>query len=131
MSAGNVDILLKVISGFLNDHPPFLNHTDMYKSIDAIPSGGVDWEAFMVKYNGPLPDGDVPHWMTAEHEVYFCDPHSIIKEMISNTDYKDEFDYAPYREYGADNLQRFHHFMSGEWAWKQAVGQLTLKVDLC
>ncbi len=123
MPGTNINILLKLMNEMSDNNGTscFKNNAEMYHAIDAITVGGVKWEACTVQYNGPLPEQNVPPWMLTKHEVHFRDPRLVIKAMLSNTDYKDEFDYAPYREYDADNLQRFHHFMSGEWAWRQAV----------
>ena len=123
MSGAKIDQLLKLMHASSQDGwAPFTNHEDLYNTIDAIPHGGMDWESFTVTYNGTLPDNDVaPEWMLANHKVHFRDPCLIIKDMLSNTDFKEEFDYAPYCEYDADDFQWYHHFMSGDWVWKKSV----------
>jgi hypothetical protein len=121
MSNGNIDALCKIAASLVKGPPPFKNHSDLYKTIDDISLRDVEWEAFTVEYSGDIPEDDAPPWMLAKYDVSFRDPRLIIQDMVSNTDYKDEFDYAPYREYDCDDLQRYHHFMSGDWAWKQAV----------
>ncbi|KAM6501867.1 hypothetical protein JOM56_001844 [Amanita muscaria] len=120
MSNGNIDALCKIAASLVKGPPPFKNHSDLYKTIDDISLRDVEWEAFTVEYSGDIPEDDAPPWMLAKYDVSFRDPRLIIQDMVSNTDYKDEFDYAPYREYDCDDLQRYHHFMSGDWAWKQA-----------
>ena len=42
---------------------------------------------------------------------------------ISNPDFGGEFDYMPLQEYNMDSNHHFENFMSGNWAWKQAVSQ--------
>ena len=124
MSGGDIDILLKLWSASLIKHdnnPPFPSHDDLYKTIDSTPLGDVPWESFSLKYKGELPDHQVPAWMTAEFDIWFRDPHTIVKNLLSNPDFKDEFDYAPLQEYDANGNHRFQNFMSGDWAWKQAV----------
>jgi hypothetical protein len=37
--------------------------------------------------------------MTSEYDVWFQDPQLLIHNIISNPDFKDEFDYAPVQEY--------------------------------
>jgi hypothetical protein len=49
----------------------------------------------------------------------------VVHEMLSNPDFKKEFDYAPYREYRGGK-QRWSDFMSGNWSWRQAVSCLHL-----
>jgi hypothetical protein len=56
--------------------------------------------------------------MNAKYGVLFQDPHTVIQNMIGNPDYKGEMDYTPFQEFEAAGGQ---NFMSGEWAWKQAV----------
>lgn len=42
--------------------------------------------------------------------------------MLANPDYAKEFDYRPYREFSTDDDERqWKDFMSGDWAWDQAV----------
>jgi hypothetical protein len=60
-------------------------------------------------------------WMTSEYDVWFRDPHSVFRNLLSNPDFNGEFDYAPYQEYDASGNHRFQDLMSGNWAWKQAV----------
>lgn len=125
MSAGNIDKLL----GLWSDHgastkssAPFANHQDLYSAIDSIPVGDVPWESFKLKYNGALPEtGETPGWMEDTHVVWFRDPSKLIENLLSNTDFDGEFDYMPYQEYDDTGNHRYQHFMSGNWAWRQAV----------
>jgi hypothetical protein len=130
MSASNINTLLKLWATSLADYdkaPPFASHKDMYEKIDSSHLGGVRWETFSIQYEGTLPDHDVPDWMTAENDVWFRDPLTLVHNMLSNPDFKDEFDYAPYQEYDRDGNHRFQDFMSGNWAWKQCVSSVTCR----
>jgi Plavaka transposase len=109
-----------------------LNHREMYRTIDASPglqSLGDDatgrWQSFCISYeyeDDPwAPPGPRQSWMDYEYEVWFRDPEKLVQELIANPDFVDEFDYVPYHEYH-NGLHRFSDFMSGDWAWKQAVG---------
>ena len=40
--------------------------------------------------------------MTEDHEVWFRDPITLLENLLSNPDFKDEFDYTPYQEYKED-----------------------------
>ena len=127
MLAGDIDELLDMWAVSLfkhNDHPPFANHKDLYDTIDATPRGDVPWECFSTVYNGPRPEGEVPPWMDAEFDVWFRDPHTVIQNMIGNPDFNGEMDYSPVQEFEANGERRFQHFMSGDWAWRQAVGRV-------
>ena len=66
MSAGNIDDLLTLWAAGASasgGDPPFVNHTDLYNTIDAIPVGGVPWQGFDISYTGPQPETDIPPWM--------------------------------------------------------------------
>lgn len=128
MSEGDTDFLLNLINALLASHgdtAPFQNHTDMHNKIDATPLCEAPWEHVTFKYSGPLPEGtswdDTPKWMTEDHEVWFHDPITLLENLLSNPDFKDEFDYTPYQEYKEDGSHCYRDFMSGNWAWQEAV----------
>jgi hypothetical protein len=54
-------------------------------------------------------------------EVWFRDPRSLVRNLLSNPGFDKEFDYAPFQEYDHKGNHQFQDFMSGDWAWKQAV----------
>jgi hypothetical protein len=124
MSAGDINLLLNLWAASLlihNDDPPFTDAKDLYTTIDSIPLGDVAWESFSLQYNGTKPAGAVPPWMQAEYDVWFRDPLTLVHNLLSNPDFKSGFDYAPYQEHTTNGVHRFHDFMSGNWAWNQAV----------
>ena len=124
MSGKHIDKLLNIWAATLvthGDDPPFTNHEELYATIDATPVGDVPWGSFSVRYDGELPEGEIPSWMKSEHEVWFRDPHSLVHNLLSNPDFDKEFDYAPLQEYDSEGNHHYQNFMSGNWAWKQAV----------
>lgn len=134
MSEGNINFLAKLWGATLAPHgadPPFKNHKSLYEAIDSTPLGEAAWESFSVLHNGDIPtDGPVPHWMTAEHTAWFRDPRKLIHNIIDNTDFKDEFDCAPFQEYDDDKNRRFQDLMSADWAWRQAVCVSSMFLDI-
>ncbi|KZP16263.1 hypothetical protein FIBSPDRAFT_749065 [Athelia psychrophila] len=126
MSAGNIDKLFKIWgshSASSGGEAPFANHKDLYAAIDSTTVGDVPWESFKMKYSGALPDseeGEIPSWMEDEHEVWFRNPHQLLQNLLSNTDFDGEFDYTPFQEYDESGNHRYQDFMSGNWAWRQA-----------
>jgi len=127
MSEGDINVLLNLWVASLVPHgdgPPFRNQDELYGSIDATTLGDVPWQSFTLYYTGQLPNGPVPSWMEAEYYVWYRDPRKLIHNLISNPDFKDEFDYMPFHEY-VDGKHHFQDFMSEDWAWKQAVGNLS------
>ena len=127
MPATQIDALLNLWSASLIKYSasgPFENHKELYNTIDSIPLGDVAWETFDMMYCGERPQRDVPEWMDAKYHVWFRDPRTIVRNLISNPDFDGEFDYAPYQEYDKIGNHRFGDFMSGDWAWKQAVRRI-------
>jgi Plavaka transposase len=124
MSAGDINSLLNMWAATLAPHGddlPFCNHTDLYNTIDSTPLGDVPWESVTATYGGAIPDGERSAWMDTEFEVWFRDPKQLVENMIANPDFNGEFDCSPFQEYDTNNNHRFCNFMSGDWAWKQAV----------
>ena len=129
MSAGDINFVTGLRAASLaahNNSPPFRNAKDMYNTIDTTTLGYVPWQSFTLNYNGSQPetlgpDGEEPPWTTANYDIWFRDPRLLVHEMIGNPEFKDNFDFTPYQEYSMDGRHRFEDFMSGDWAWKQAV----------
>lgn len=123
MSIGNIDILLRLWAASLAQYdgsPPFLNHQDLYNAIDATSIGGVPWQSANLSYDGPLPS-EPPPWMQSGYTIWFRDPRLLFKSMLENPDFAKSFDYRPYRQYDTRGSRSYEHFMSGDWAWDQAV----------
>jgi hypothetical protein len=128
MSGGDIDTLLNlwtrsILSINPSESGPFKDHKDVYETIDSVKLGHVPWESFSILYQGQRPDPAVretPPWMKAENEVWFRDPQKLIHNILGNPDFAKETDWAPYQEYAGED-HRFKDFMSGDWAWMQAV----------
>jgi hypothetical protein len=124
MSGGDMDFIFNLWAASLAEHgdvPPFSSHNDMYDTIDSTPLGDLPWESFSLQYNGVLPDGAAPSWMSAEYDVWFRNPQLLVHHILSNPDFDGEIDYAPLQEHSTTGAHRFQNFMSGDWCWKQAV----------
>ncbi|KAG1884360.1 hypothetical protein F4604DRAFT_1574713 [Suillus subluteus] len=127
MSAGDVDKLMHLWGLGLARHgdaPPFADHRDLYSTIDETPIGDVAWQSFSMKYGADADSpSDLTPWMDATYTTWFRDPRAIIRNMLGNPDFKNEMDYAPYREWkgqGESAIRQWRNVMSGDWAWDQA-----------
>lgn len=123
MSAGNINIVLKLWEASLaihQDHAPFRNHAHLYKTIDAIPYGEIPWKSLTLTHPDIDLEGSKFPWMEERHIVWYRDLMQVLQELISNPDFRGEFDYVPYHDYNSNGHQ-FQDFMSGNWAWRQAV----------
>lgn len=127
MSASHINLLLSLWAASLavhGDEPPFSNATHLYDAIDSIPLGDVSWESFTLRYDGPRLVENTATWVDTEYEIWYRDPRALVHNLLSNSSFKSGFDYVPYQEHTVDGVHRFHDFMSGNWAWKQAVSLL-------
>jgi Plavaka transposase len=124
MSAGNINSLLTLWAASLaihNDEPLFSNATQMYNIVDSTLLGNIPWESFSLQYNRIQPEDDIPSWMKVDYDVWFRNAHTLVHNMLSNPNFKSDFDVAPLQEHTANGTHCFCNFMSGNWAWKQAV----------
>ena len=58
MLAGNIDQLMKIWAADrakCGEVPPFLDHKDLYKTIDATPLVDISWQSFVMSYEGKIP----------------------------------------------------------------------------
>jgi Plavaka transposase len=123
MSGRNLDTLFGLLAALYPDsEPPFASHDDLYCTIDSIPQGDIPWQSFCVSYNGKVPEGEPPSWMTTEYEVWFRDPLRVMEAQIGNPTFVNEFDFAPKQVFDKDGKRVYTDLLSGNWAWKQAVG---------
>ena len=122
MSQGDVDILMRLWASTTADHcAPFENHQDMLTTIDSIQEGDAPWTSFSAKYSGIRLPTNPPDWMVKEYVVYYRNPLTVMRNMISNPAFDGQFDYSPYMEF-EDESQRRSDVMSGDWAWERAAG---------
>ncbi|KAG1889010.1 uncharacterized protein F5891DRAFT_1131907 [Suillus fuscotomentosus] len=124
MPARKIDAHLALWASTLLKHgdaPPFADHQDLYATIDAIPLGEVKWECFSCSYTGEKPEGSYLPWMDSTFDVWYRDPHQVVRNMLANPDFAHEMDFRPYREYSTSGEERhYRDFMSADWAWDQA-----------
>jgi len=125
MSAPKIDTLLDLWASSLYPHqaqPPFSNHCHLYQTIDATTAGNVKWQGFSAGYTGEIPTVNPPPWMLKKYDVWFRDPRQVARQILSNPSFSNEIDLKPFKEYlTEDQTRQYKDFMSGEWAWEQAV----------
>lgn len=124
LSGHHVNKLFDIFTAYLHKYdgvPPFSSCTELYNIIDNTKVGDISWENFGVKYSGERPDVPVP-WMDDIYDVWMRDPETAVAQIISNPDFACLMDLVPYREYEtATNARCWQNFMSGDWAWDEAV----------
>ncbi|KAF6751439.1 hypothetical protein DFP72DRAFT_991344 [Ephemerocybe angulata] len=122
MSAGNINYLMTLWNAYQqqSSEPPYGGAKSLYSTIDSIPYGNIPWEGFKVKYDGELPAGDVPTWMTQEYEVWFRNPLDVMEAQLANPEFAHDIDYAAKEVKSRDGKRQYIDLMSGEWAWEQS-----------
>ncbi|KAF5328289.1 hypothetical protein D9758_018165 [Tetrapyrgos nigripes] len=126
MSQGDIDYLMELWAMSMAERgAPFVNHQDMYRAIDNIQLGSAPWRCFKVppswySTNG-VDDSTVPEWKKQEYQVWYRDPEVVIAHILSNPDYKNDFNTTPYVEIGRDGKRRWSDFMSANMAWRHAT----------
>ena len=99
------------------------NSDELYAAIDAIKEGSAPWKVYRIHYKGPRPPGTPPRWMTETYELCTRDSRQVLHNQLSAKKFKDNFNVAPYRQLSNKGVRIWSNLMSGDWAWKQAVGQ--------
>jgi hypothetical protein len=127
MSARNVDELMDIWTTSKDqddEYGPFASHEHLYATIDAISHGDAPWKSFTTSFVGNI-QPDVPSWQTSDYEVWYRDPSTVIKNMLANPDFNEQFDYAPFVELDTTGERRWNEFMSGNFSWRHAVRVLS------
>ena len=124
LSQRKIDKLLELWAATLiphGDSPPIVNHRDLHRQIDAIELGNIQWETARLGYDGPLPNTvRPPEWKTAGYDVWYRNPHEVIKNILARPDLDGHVDYAAYQEFNGEQRQ-YSNMMSGDWSWRQSV----------
>lgn len=125
MSKGRADDLLKIWTAHQIEmghftEAPYRDYNDLTDTIDAIELGDAPWEAFTVRYDGPLNDTS-PAWKREAYTIYSRNTLMVMRSILANSDYDGSFEYSPYREYIGPEARRWSNLMSGDWAWDKAV----------
>jgi hypothetical protein len=55
------------------------------------------------------------NWKQQEYKIWFHDPAVVVRNMLANPDFDNEFDPVPYMEIDKDGQQRWADFMSANY----------------
>jgi hypothetical protein len=106
---------------------PWKTAKDMYKTIDAIQTGSLPFKTHCLFYKGLKPSTP-PHWMEEVYKLDARDVLAIVRDQLAMPAFKDQFDYAPYKEFNNKGECIWSNLMSAQWAFKQAVCLLCIIV---
>ncbi|KAK1233420.1 hypothetical protein PQX77_003424, partial [Marasmius sp. AFHP31] len=124
MSKANVNELLDiwyldVKERFGGDSAPFSNHQHLLQTIDTIRNGDAPWSCYETSCEEV--DPDAPDYYRTTYQVWYRDPDTVISNILSNRDFAQEFDPAPYIHIGRNGKRRVSNFMSGNYAFRHAT----------
>jgi hypothetical protein len=100
---------------------PWGNARELYKTIDDIQHGDLPWKLYHVRYQGPLPQGMPPKWMTEPYDLCMRDSCNVLYHQLAMSDFADKINIAPYQQFDSEGKWSWLNLMSADWAWKQAV----------
>jgi len=58
--------------------------------------------------------------MTTKYDVWYRDPHEVVKNILASPDFEGQINYVAYREFDGGQ-RRYGNMMSGDWSWRQSV----------
>ena len=99
---------------------PWKDAQDLYKTIDLIKAGNVNWTTFKLSYTGPKPQMP-PRWMEETYELNTRDVLVTLEQQLGTTEFDGQFEMTPYEEYDHAGDRVLSNLMSGYWANREAV----------
>lgn len=127
MSKTEINDLMQILARKLTEQydpdaePPFNNAEHLYATIDAITYGDVPWESFKLSYNGEITEENDAPWKHKSYDIWYRNPVKVLEQQLLNRDFAEEMDFAPKILSDDNGTRRYEDFMSGRWAWRQAV----------
>jgi Plavaka transposase len=115
-----LDLWVSQIARFGAD-VPWKNSKELYATIDDIQHGHSPWVVYKIRYQGPLPPGTVPTWMTQTYDLCARDTRKVLCHQLETTHFKDKINLTPYRQFDGSGQRVWSNLMSADWAWTQAV----------
>lgn len=102
-------------------YTPWTNTRELYATIDSIQCGEAPWKTFKLFYEGPLPEGTPPRWMTEGFDLCMHDSRTLLHQQLGTTEFKDKINYVPYKQFRGDGSCVRSNLMLADWAENQAV----------
>jgi len=101
---------------------PFKNHEEMHATIDVSRLGDVPWQCMVTDIAEDV-DDRTP-WTQMRYKIWYCNPDSVVSNMLDNPDFDRQFDTCAYIELDADQNRRWSNVMSGNIAWRRSVSTM-------
>jgi Plavaka transposase len=123
-SAGQIDKALDLWAATVIEFggaAPWTNSKELYATIDTIKLSESPWKTHTIRYQGPLPPGAPPKWMTQTYDLCTRDSRQVLHHQLETTDFKDKISLSPHRQFDSNHQRTWSNLMSADWAWTQAV----------
>ena len=127
-SAGLIDKALDLWAATVMEFgaaSPWKSSRELYATIDAIEFSDSPWKTYKIQYQGPLPPGTPPKWMTRTYELCTRDSRQLLHHQLGTSEFKDKINLSPYRQFDSSYQRTWSNLMSADWAWAQAVWSYT------
>ena len=95
---------------------PWQDVADLYATIDVIQHGDSPWKVSKVKYQGPLPPGRPPKWMTQSYKFCTQDFRQILHHQLAMSQFSNMINLAPYRQFDGAGQWVWSNLMSADWS---------------
>lgn len=92
--------------------------------------GDAPWKCFKTTFDEEFNE-NTPRWKRQEYDVWFRDPVTVLRNMLENPDFAQEWDTAPYVELDSGGNRRRADFMSADFAWRQCVSDPMVYAFIC
>ncbi|KAJ7639463.1 hypothetical protein FB45DRAFT_1134946 [Roridomyces roridus] len=101
-------------------HAPWKNAKELYAVIDSIQTGSLPWRTYEIQYNGDVPPGTPPKWMTRKYEVCVRNLRDVLHHQLETKTFANDIDMIAYRQFNHQGHRVWSNLMSGDWAWQQS-----------
>jgi hypothetical protein len=133
-SAGDINTALDMWQVSIlkyGDKVPWTSAQDLYNTIDSIQLGDAPWKVYKICYQGPLPAGTPPKWMTETYELCTHNSWLVLHNQLAALEFKGKTNYVPYWQFDGKGRHIWSNLMSADWAWRQAVSLRHILLNLC
>ncbi|KAJ8077347.1 hypothetical protein PM082_001777 [Marasmius tenuissimus] len=101
------------------DAAPLESHRELLSMIDSIKAGDAPWICYETSTENI--ENDAPEYKRTKYQVWYRNPDTIISNILSNPDFANEFDAAPYVHLNSEGKRRVSDFMSGNFAFRHST----------
>jgi hypothetical protein len=103
--------------------PVFKSVEELHSAIDDSSYGGAAWRELDFQYDGHV-DEHSASWKKETYVSHARNTFQAVKAMVASSEFHGKWDTTPIKEYTSEHKRLYSNFMSGRWAWCEAVSSL-------